>query len=101
VYWHVNGARVGALSHVYSQELANQIEGHTICALGDAAAWPVQGLIRAFRPVMEERIRNYHARQAEALAKVSRFFHPLLFPFFRSAFASLMRPSRCREEPHE
>jgi len=26
-----------------------QIEGHTICALGDAAAWPVQGLIRHFR----------------------------------------------------
>jgi NADH dehydrogenase (ubiquinone) flavoprotein 1 len=47
------------------EELANQIEGHTICALGDAAAWPVQGLIRAFRPVMEERIRNYQARQAD------------------------------------
>ena len=28
------------------QELTKQIEGHTICALGDAAAWPVQGLIR-------------------------------------------------------
>ena len=27
-----------------------EIEGHTICALGDAAAWPVQGLIRHFRP---------------------------------------------------
>ena len=33
-----------------------QIEGHTICALGDAAAWPVQGLIRAFRPEIEMRI---------------------------------------------
>jgi NADH-quinone oxidoreductase subunit F len=33
-----------------------QVEGHTICALGDAAAWPVQGLIRHFRHVMEERI---------------------------------------------
>lgn len=31
------------------QELTKQIEGHTICALGDAAAWPVQGLIRHFR----------------------------------------------------
>jgi NADH:ubiquinone oxidoreductase subunit F (NADH-binding) len=30
-------------------ELTKQIEGHTICALGDAAAWPVQGLIRHFR----------------------------------------------------
>jgi NADH dehydrogenase (ubiquinone) flavoprotein 1 len=34
------------------------IEGHTICALGDAAAWPVQGLIRHFRPLVEERIRE-------------------------------------------
>lgn len=37
-------------------ELTRQIEGHTICALGDAAAWPVQGLIRHFRPVIEDRI---------------------------------------------
>ncbi len=33
-----------------------QVEGHTICALGDAAAWPVQGLIRHFRHVIEARI---------------------------------------------
>ena len=37
-------------------DVAGQVEGHTICALGDAAAWPIQGLIRHFRPVMEERI---------------------------------------------
>lgn len=43
-------------------ELTKQIEGHTICALGDAAAWPIQGLIRHFRPEMEARIK--HARQA-------------------------------------
>jgi NADH-quinone oxidoreductase subunit F len=36
--------------------LTRQIEGHTICALGDAAAWPVQGLIRTFRPVLEARL---------------------------------------------
>jgi NADH-quinone oxidoreductase subunit F len=36
-----------------------EIEGHTICALGDAAAWPVQGLIRHFRPEMEARIKQY------------------------------------------
>ena len=36
--------------------LSKQIEGHTICALGDAAAWPVQGLIKNFRPEMERRI---------------------------------------------
>ncbi len=40
-------------------EVSKQIEGHTICALGDAAAWPVQGLIRHFRPVIEERIDDY------------------------------------------
>ena len=38
------------------QELTKQIEGHTICALGDAAAWPVQGLIRHFRDELEARI---------------------------------------------
>jgi NADH-quinone oxidoreductase subunit F len=72
------------------QDLTTQIEGHTICALGDAAAWPVQvhnipltiaglycdcliydfacddtqGLIRHFRPVMEQRIADF--RQAQA-----------------------------------
>ena len=30
-------------------QLTRQIEGHTICALGDAAAWPVQGLVKHFR----------------------------------------------------
>jgi NADH dehydrogenase (ubiquinone) flavoprotein 1 len=40
------------------EEISRQIEGHTICALGDAAAWPVQGLIRHFQPQMEERIAN-------------------------------------------
>ncbi|MEO5373081.1 MAG: NADH-quinone oxidoreductase subunit NuoF [Alphaproteobacteria bacterium] len=37
-------------------QVTRQIEGHTICALGDAAAWPVQGLIRHFRPELERRI---------------------------------------------
>jgi NADH:ubiquinone oxidoreductase subunit F (NADH-binding) len=41
------------------EEVSYQIEGHTICALGDAAAWPVQGLIRHFRPQMEQRIKDY------------------------------------------
>jgi len=40
------------------EELTYQIEGHTICALGDAAAWPVQGLIRHFRPELERRIKE-------------------------------------------
>ncbi|MEN2979171.1 NADH-quinone oxidoreductase subunit NuoF [Tistrella bauzanensis] len=38
------------------EQVTYQIEGHTICALGDAAAWPVQGLIRHFRPELERRI---------------------------------------------
>jgi NADH-quinone oxidoreductase subunit F len=38
------------------EDVTYQIEGHTICALGDAAAWPVQGLIRHFRSEMEHRI---------------------------------------------
>ncbi|MFA6280158.1 MAG: NADH-quinone oxidoreductase subunit NuoF [Bdellovibrionales bacterium] len=38
-------------------DVTKEIEGKTICALGDAAAWPVQGLIRHFRPLMEARIR--------------------------------------------
>ncbi len=43
------------------EQVTRQIEGHTICALGDAAAWPIQGLIRHFRPVIEERIAAYSA----------------------------------------
>jgi len=37
-------------------EISRSIEGHTICALGDAAAWPVQGLIRRFKHKLEERV---------------------------------------------
>lgn len=44
------------------QEVTKQVEGHTICALGDAAAWPIQGLIRHFRPELERRIREYASR---------------------------------------
>jgi len=39
-------------------EICDSIEAHTICALGDAAAWPVQGLIENFRPEMEKRIED-------------------------------------------
>ncbi len=47
-------------------EVTKEIEGHTICALGDAAAWPVQGLIRHFKPVMVERIEQYRKRARAA-----------------------------------
>jgi len=45
-------------------DISKRIEGHTICALGDAAAWPVQGLIRNFRPVIEARIDDYTKKAA-------------------------------------
>jgi NADH dehydrogenase (ubiquinone) flavoprotein 1 len=47
-------------------EISKQIEGHTICALGDGAAWPVQGLIRHFRPVVEERMKQYAEQSARS-----------------------------------
>jgi len=45
------------------EQVTFQIEGHTICALGDAAAWPVQGLIRHYRPEMEKRIAAYRDKK--------------------------------------
>jgi NADH-quinone oxidoreductase subunit F len=47
-------------------DVTKQIEGHTICALGEAAAWPVQGLIRNFRPVIEARIDQFVATKRQA-----------------------------------
>ena len=44
------------------EDVTRQVEGHTICALGDAAAWPIQGLIRHFRPELERRIAAYKQR---------------------------------------
>jgi NADH dehydrogenase (ubiquinone) flavoprotein 1 len=62
---------------------SKQVEGHTICALGDAAAWPIQGLMRHFRecfiplrkaetlirlgPEVEARIANFHAKNGQVL----------------------------------
>ena len=48
------------------EEVTRQVEGHTICALGDAAAWPIQGLIRHFRDEMEERISGGTSHQSAA-----------------------------------
>ena len=47
------------------QQVTKQVEGHTICALGDAAAWPIQGLIRHFRPELERRIAENLREAAE------------------------------------
>jgi NADH-quinone oxidoreductase subunit F len=55
-------ATVDEIDQLY--EVTKEIEGHTICALGDAAAWPVQGLIKHFRPEMERRIIEYRKQAA-------------------------------------
>ncbi|MFN3232692.1 MAG: NADH-quinone oxidoreductase subunit NuoF [Alphaproteobacteria bacterium] len=47
-------------------DVTYQVEGHTICALGDAAAWPIQGLIRHFRPEIEARIAAKNPQPAAA-----------------------------------
>jgi NADH-quinone oxidoreductase subunit F len=49
------------------EEVTRRIEGHTICALADGGVWPVQGLIRHFRPVMEQRITEYKASRRPAV----------------------------------
>jgi NADH-quinone oxidoreductase subunit F len=49
------------------EQVTKQVEGHTICAFGDAAAWPIQGLLRNFRPLVEQRFNDARAR-ALALA---------------------------------
>ena len=49
-------------------EVSRQIEGHTICAHGDAAAWPVQGLIRHFRPELERRAAAFQAQRSDQAA---------------------------------
>ena len=49
-------------------DVTKQVEGHTICALGDAAAWPIQGLIRHFRPEIERRINERQASKSDAAA---------------------------------
>jgi NADH-quinone oxidoreductase subunit F len=40
------------------EQVTRQVDGHTICALGDAAAWPIQGLYRHFRSELESRVKG-------------------------------------------
>ena len=56
-------ARIDEIDTLY--DVTKQVEGHTICALADGAAWPIQGLIRHFRPEIERRIAE---RQASRIA---------------------------------
>ena len=59
-------AEIGEIDMLHA--VSKQVEGHTICALGDAAAWPVQGLIRHFRDEIEDRIKTRRTRQSERVA---------------------------------
>jgi NADH-quinone oxidoreductase subunit F len=49
-------------------DVTKQVEGHTICALGDAAAWPIQGLIRHFRDEIEDRIKHKRSGRSSVVA---------------------------------
>ncbi|WP_333572127.1 NADH-quinone oxidoreductase subunit NuoF [Sphingomonas sp.] len=53
------------------QQVTKQVEGHTICALGDAAAWPIQGLIRHFRPEIERRINERRSGGIETMQEAA------------------------------
>lgn len=61
------------------EEISRGIEGHTICALGDAAAWPVQGLIRRFKHVLEVN-RTHSIFDATNGASITQR-NPILFHF--------------------
>lgn len=50
-----------------SSSCRKQVEGRTICALGDAAAWPIQGLMRHFRPEVEARIASFRAEHGPVM----------------------------------
>jgi NADH-quinone oxidoreductase subunit F len=52
-------------------DVTTRVEGHTICALGDAAAWPIQGLIRHFRHEIESRIDQYAANPHKDAVRIA------------------------------
>ena len=58
------------------QELTKQVEGHTICALGEALSWPIQGLIRHFRPEIEARIRKFQREELGGREPFAGGWHP-------------------------
>ena len=49
-------------------DVTKQVEGHTICALGDAAAWPIQGLIKNFRDEIEDRLKKQKSMENSLVA---------------------------------
>ena len=58
----IGDANIGDIDKL--SDICSQVENHTICALGDAAAWPVQGLIRHFRDDIEKRILKTSLRKS-------------------------------------
>ena len=70
----IGKADYGEIDQLY--ELTKQIEGHTICALGEAAAWPVQGLIRHYRSVIEDRMDKYHSEHPVVAQPTFASHHP-------------------------
>ena len=58
----IGDANIGDIDKL--SDICSQVENHTICALGDAAAWPVQGLIRHFRGEIEKRIKDNLLRKS-------------------------------------
>jgi NADH-quinone oxidoreductase subunit F len=70
--WRVMERMVTGNAHVREIDMlldvTKQVEGHTICALGDAAAWPIQGLFRHFRPEVERRIAEFSRNAHEVPA---------------------------------
>ena len=52
-------------------DVANKIEGHTICALGDAAAWPVQSFLKHFRHEFEFMVRNNGQSAVDAVPEAA------------------------------
>ena len=69
VMWRMVEGRAEVEEIDVLEDVTRKIEGHTICALADGGVWPVQGLIRHFRPLMEQRIAEYQARNMRVAAE--------------------------------
>jgi NADH-quinone oxidoreductase subunit F len=69
VMWRMVEGRAEVSEIDVLEDVTRKIEGHTICALADGGVWPVQGLIRHFRPLMEQRIADYKARHMRVAAE--------------------------------
>ena len=71
--WRVMDRLVRGEAHVDEIDMlldvTYQVDGRTICALGDGAAWPIQGLIRHFRDEIEDRILSAQIGQRKSAAE--------------------------------